>query len=147
MISEPPTFGIKYALVSLSSFFLLSILPHLLHNFCNFSFLLTEISMTVASKSLPLKQAAEVSMKLESPKLVCKYTYHLYALPICFQNLKKQCGKICWRVLQGALHPSTETPQHWFVAEFCTVVQCKFCCKNLLHLKCYGNEFYSLISF
>lgn len=55
------------------------LLPHLLHNFCNFSFLLTKISMTVANKSLSLKHAAEISIKLELPKLVFKYTYHLYA--------------------------------------------------------------------
>lgn len=106
------------------------LLPHLLHNFCNFSFLLTEISVTIANKSLPLKHAAEVSIKPELPKLVYKYTYHLHALHICFWNWKKQCGKILWRVLQWPLLPNTAivSPQHWFAAEFCTTVQCKKFC-------------------
>lgn len=76
------------------------LLSHLPHNFHNVSFLLTEISLTVANTSLPLKHAAEVSIKLELPTLVYKYTYHLYALHSCFWNLKKQCGEILWRVLQ-----------------------------------------------
>lgn len=76
------------------------LLSHLPHNFHNVSFLLTEISLTVANTSLPLKHAAEVSIKLELPTLVYKYTYHLYALHSCFWNWKKQCGEILWRVLQ-----------------------------------------------
>lgn len=63
------------------------LLPYLLHSFCKFSFLLIEIFLTVANKSLSIKHAAEVSIKLELPKLVYKYTYYFYAADSGLQHL------------------------------------------------------------